>query len=512
MMNRKPKATFSEADTVPQSGRPGRRWQTLAIAGALAAGPMVTGIPQLSSPPQAHPVKSQTRQVGFVKSSVVSMRAARNATKTALSTPQSPDPVTAARSGAVTPVQDVAGAVTVVGVTWPQGAVTAKDEFQIRTLSGTTWSQWQTLDADEADGPDAKEAATAVRGTSPYVVTGASKYEVRTLTTDPTAPTAASVQAVDPGTSGADSVRPPPGAAAAATAKPAIYTRAAWGANERLRRSAPSYGSISLGFVHHTVSANSYSAASVPAMIRGIYAYHVQSLGWSDIGYNFLVDRFGRTWEGRYGGVDRPVVGAQTMNYNAVSFGVSAIGNFDVAGVPQAMTNAFKRIIAWKLSLTNLPATGPVPSPRPPSWSSATYFNRISGHRDGFQTTCPGRYLYARLPEIRRGAAALIAAAPKTVLVPSVVRSVIRRDVDRNGTTDALSYVPGRTGSPISGSTAVLVSVPRTPVRPAAPRHDRQGPVGMARQSLAARPASLHCTRHYGFIGVVRDGRQPISV
>jgi len=59
----------------------------IAMASVLAVAPMVTGIPQLSSPPQAHPVKSQTRQVGFVKSSVVSMRAARNATKTALSTP-----------------------------------------------------------------------------------------------------------------------------------------------------------------------------------------------------------------------------------------------------------------------------------------------------------------------------------------------------------------------------------------------------------------------------------------
>jgi peptidoglycan hydrolase-like protein with peptidoglycan-binding domain len=167
-----------------------------------------------------------------------------------------------------------------------------------------------------------------------------------------------------------------------------------------------------LGFVHHTDSANSYAASSVPAMIRGMYAYHVQSLGWNDIGYNFLVDRFGRTWEGRYGGVTRAVVGAQTANYNSVSTGVSAIGNFENTAVPAAMTAAFKRILAWKLSLTGIPATGTVVA-------NGKAFQRISGHRDGFPTACPGRYLYAKLPEIRAGAAYITRApapAPKPVV------------------------------------------------------------------------------------------------
>ena len=221
----------------------------------------------------------------------------------------------------MTPAQDVRGGVAVVGVTWPKDAVSAGDQFQIRTLTGATWGPWQTLDAEEADGPDPAEAAVATRGTSPYVVTGASKFEVRSLTTDPTAPTAATVQVVDPGTSNADSNQPPVGAAVAATAKPVMHTRAAWGADESLRRAAPSYGQVQLGFVHHTDSSNSYTAAQVPAMIRGIYAYHVQSRGWDDIGYNFLIDRFGQTWEGRFGGMDKAVVGAQTLNYNAVSMG-----------------------------------------------------------------------------------------------------------------------------------------------------------------------------------------------
>jgi len=218
----------------------------------------------------------------------------------------------------------------------------------------------------------------------------------------------------------------------------------------------------------------------VPAMIRGMYAYHVQSLGWSDIGYNFLVDRFGRTWEGRYGGMTRAVVGAQTMNYNAVSTGVSAIGNFEGTAVPAAMATAFKRVLAWKLSLSGVPAIGNVPSPLAPSWSSTKYFQRISGHRAGFQTACPGRYLYARLPEIRAGAAALIAAQPKVVVPPPKVvvqppkvvvqpsvlkRSIISRDVDRNGTPDALSYTSAVSGTPFTGAPSLLASAGRMPIR-----------------------------------------------
>jgi len=186
-------------------------------------------------------------------------------------------------------------------------------------------------------------------------------------------------------------------------------------------------------------------------MIRGMYAYHVQSLGWADIGYNFLVDRFGRTWEGRYGGITRPVVGAQTLNFNSVSMGVSAIGNYDVGAVPQPMTNAFKAIFAWKFSLAGIPATGTVVA-------NGKSLNRISGHRDAFATACPGRYLYARLPEIRAGVKAILGSRPPVVAKPVVViRSVINRDVDRNGIADLLSY----TGA---GSPARLAGTARAPV------------------------------------------------
>ena len=309
-MLRKRKATFSEPGQVSSAGLLVRRGRVLAIASVLAVAPMITGFPQVSSPTQPHPVQSHVHKVGFVRSSVTALRTARNATRSAVNRPGAPDPITTARAGAVTPVQNVAGPVTVVGVTWPKGAVSAHGQFQIRTFSGTTWSQWALLGAIDG-GPDGAEAASANTGTDPYVVTGASKYEVRSLTTDSNVPAAATVQVVDPGTSSADNVAQAPGAAAAATAKPPIYTRAQWGADETLHQGkTPLYGQVQLGFVHHTAdsgnsSDNTYTAGEVPAMIRGMYAYHL-GLGWDDIGYNFLIDRFGRTWEGRYGGWTRP--------------------------------------------------------------------------------------------------------------------------------------------------------------------------------------------------------------
>ena len=399
MIDRKHRDTFSEPRQASGAGLLAKSARVVAMASVLAVTPMITGFPQISLQAHPHPVASHTRRVGFAASSVAAMRADKNASRSAVNPdlPGAPDPITTARAAEVTPVQDVAGPVTVVGVTWPKGALTAGGQFQIRTLSGATWSTWASLGVIDG-GPD---RALATTGTDPYVVSGASKYQVRSLTTEAKVPAAATVQAVDPGTSSADSAQQTPGGASAATTVPFIFTRAQWGADESKMAWTPSYGQITVGFVHHTVSANNYAASDVPAMIRGIYAYHAQTLGWGDIGYNFLVDRFGRIWEGRFGGMDKPVIGGHTLGYNSVGMGVSAIGNFDVAAAPQGMVDAFKRIFAWKFDLSGIPATGTVVA-------NGKTIQRITGHRDVYQTACPGQYLYARIPEIRSGTAAIL--------------------------------------------------------------------------------------------------------
>ncbi|MGH2917711.1 MAG: N-acetylmuramoyl-L-alanine amidase, partial [Solirubrobacteraceae bacterium] len=194
---------------------------------------------------------------------------------------------------------------------------------------------------------------------------------------------------------------------------PAIVPRAAWAGDQCPPRTTPSYGQVQTGFVHHTVSANAYAPEDGPAMVLAICRYHRNSNGWNDIGYNFLVDHYGQVYEGRAGGVDQPVIGAQTAGYNSVSTGVANIGTFtSVAQTPEAV-RATANLLAWKLSLHGVPVTGQVTvtsgggaSNRYPAGAAVT-FERISGHRDANATECPGTMLYGQLAEIRAQAAAL---------------------------------------------------------------------------------------------------------
>jgi hypothetical protein len=253
-------------------------------------------------------------------------------------------------------------------------------------------------DADEPDDPsDAATAATAGTPTAGTVAadTTSTTDAADPTATDPTAPVDPTLP-VDPTVPVTTDEGTLTGTPADVTPKPQIFSRAQWGADERMRdKSSLRYYEVHAGFVHHTVNANSYTKAQVPAIIRGIYAYHTQARGWSDIGYNFLVDRFGQIWEGRYGGVDRPVVGAHTLGYNDYAFAMSAIGNFETARPPAAMIDAYGRLFAWKLSLHGVDAGSRS------QWVGKRYLPAIDGHRDVGQTACPGKYLYAQIPTIR---------------------------------------------------------------------------------------------------------------
>jgi hypothetical protein len=242
-----------------------------------------------------------------------------------------------------------------------------------------------------------------------------------------------------PGASAAPQTVPSPMPAAPRSSKvpaPPIVSRTDWGADECARDAGyPDYGStVKVAFVHHTDTTNTYSCSESPAIVRGLYALHLHQ-GWRDLGYNFLVDKCGTVFEGRFGGSALPVVGAQTYGFNTNSLGIAAIGTYtDLSGgdstsstIPgaaptQAMTASIARIAAWKLNMAGVSptATSTLTEGAKDSYGF-TYdksytLNAVSGHRNGFATDCPGNQLYTELADIRT-----YAAGPATGLAVTAV-------------------------------------------------------------------------------------------
>ena len=194
--------------------------------------------------------------------------------------------------------------------------------------------------------------------------------------------------------------------AQAAARRPRIRSRAEWGASQCPTRGV-SYGKVRAAVVHHTVTANAYTRAQTPAAILAICRFHRNTNGWNDIGYNFVVDRFGRIWEGRDGGADEAVMGSHAQGYNSQTTGISNLGTFTAIPQTDAAITAMARLIRWKLGNHGVRTHG---RPRLTSagGSSARYpagdrrrFERILGHRDTGATSCPGEQLYYQLSDLR---------------------------------------------------------------------------------------------------------------
>jgi hypothetical protein len=267
--------------------------------------------------------------------------------------------------------------------------------FRTRALDGR-WSRWHNGLAED----DLPDGGSRVRVGSPYWTGGSDAIEYRPVgrvrdvraffvrsTTQPLR------------------VRRPQFAGA-----PKIITRAEWGANESIRRGQPRYADgVHLAIVHHTAGSNAYSANQSAAIVRAIELYHVRGNGWNDIGYNFLVDKYGQIFEGRYGGMTRPVIGAHAMGFNVGSVGVAVIGNYQAATVTPAARAALVSLLAWRLDLAHVDPLSKVVrvstgNPRYPAGTAVT-MRVISGHRDAYPTSCPGTSLYAQLPAIRAAVA-----------------------------------------------------------------------------------------------------------
>jgi hypothetical protein len=288
----------------------------------------------------------------------------------------------------------------VVGVHWRgPGSV----ELRTRSISGR-WSRWIAAAAEAEDQPDrgSREARGSLgwRIGNPVWAGASNAIQYRThgrVMTVRTFFVSSPVERL-------------PLRRVALTAAPAIVPRLGWQADESvpIRRVGPTYATtLRYAVVHHTASTNSYTAAQSAALVRGFQAYHVRSNGWDDIGYNFLVDRYGQVFEGRYGGIERNVVGAHAQGFNTGSTGVAVIGNFDSAGITPAARASLVQLLAWRLDVAHVDPLGIFPvlsggNPRFPN-NAPLSLRAISGHRDTGFTSCPGGLLYAQLPAIARG-------------------------------------------------------------------------------------------------------------
>lgn len=299
------------------------------------------------------------------------------------------------------------GRFSLVGVSWPAGG-TLDGTPQVRTRDAGTgrWSAWRSL---EAQPPQTEPGAPAPAraATEPLWVGDSDAAQGRLFRGDGTTaplPGRARLELVDP----ADGPGVPEEPAYTTTAtRPSIISRKQWGANESWRDDRPDYGSNTRAFiVHHTADGNGYSCSEAPSIIRAIYRYHTRTNGWNDIGYNFLIDKCGRIYEGRHGGVTKPVTGAHTLGFNKNTSGAAVIGTYGSASVPAKVTKALARLAKWRLDVAGHSRTGKVRLTAGKSngkydKGDSTTVHRVTSHRRLYPTACPGAKLYAKIGTIR---------------------------------------------------------------------------------------------------------------
>ncbi|MFC4376631.1 N-acetylmuramoyl-L-alanine amidase [Nocardia halotolerans] len=303
-------------------------------------------------------------------------------------------------------------------------ALTARDlantttKLRARQADGN-WGPW--YDADPVDTRANDQApADAPTGTEPIYVgetTAVQMLVTRKPTAgpdhDPAHITEAALKAVliNPGRAAIDAALNDV-AAALPGGGPKVITRAQWGADESIRCQEPTYDDGLGGVtVHHTAGRSDYSRAESAGIVRAIYAYHAETLGWCDMGYNALVDKYGQIFEGRYGGLDRTVQGAHSGGFNENTAGVALMGNYETETPSEASITAIGKYIGWRTKIAGLDPQGETTMYSegteftPYALNEAVDLPVVFAHRDVGNTSCPGDAAYALMDRIRAIAA-----------------------------------------------------------------------------------------------------------
>ena len=293
-----------------------------------------------------------------------------------------------------------------VGLRW-RGRAEPEVSLRVRR-PGHGWSRWQEVAAHADHNPDPGRGERSAGASDPLWVGSADavQYRLSRRVAD------LRLHFVNVGRYARPRVR------AAQDPEPDFVSRSEWGASQCPPREKPLYGTVKAVVVHHTVSLNDYSPAEAPAIVLAICRYHRNSNGWNDIGYNALVDKYGVLYEGRAGGLDRAVVGAQAQGFNSETAGIASIADHtSVEATPETLAG-FARYIRWKLAVHLQPLAGEVtltsaggPESRYAGGVRVTV-DRVIGHRDTGRTACPGQLLYGQLEDLRTMVATGVAGAP----------------------------------------------------------------------------------------------------
>jgi uncharacterized protein with LGFP repeats len=243
-----------------------------------------------------------------------------------------------------------------------------------------------------------------------------------------------------------------------------IIRRAQWGADESIRSRAPMYDNgIKAGVVHHTAGVNDYAREDSATTVRSIYGYHTRTLGWPDIAYNALVDKYGQVFEGRFGGMTRPVRGTHTGGFNRNTWAVCMIGDFDGVGPTPVQMRTVGHLLGWRLAMDGIDPHASVsltsdggPYTRFPQGADVN-LPCIFAHRDVSDTDCPGDFGYALMNQIRDIAARFNKRPSSEGLAQSLQGSAIYDRWQAMGGMNSALGAPTSPESPGMGATRYVI-------------------------------------------------------
>ena len=200
----------------------------------------------------------------------------------------------------------------------------------------------------------------------------------------------------------------PDGAAKGASVivPPVLIPRAAWGAESfrgtPIALNRPDYVNITF---HHTAGFGATTLEEGLQQVKNIQDFHQNGRGWSDIGYQFVMDRSGRLYQGRpflnnsvsFEQGPPLAQGAHVGGHNTGNIGVSVLGCYhppEGTSCQDQMTPAALDSLQTMFAYL-VERYGVQPE-------------NIMGHRDFSATACPGDNNYPMLPTIRASVAELL--------------------------------------------------------------------------------------------------------